>query len=414
MRPSEPRLLCGRAMRQVFDRAIEGFPGLADDLFVGQHHAFGCHAERMGLEDPHVGREFLLALGGAVIADGTVEILIAGVVRRLGCRVARLCNSAGVELPGAVGRSDKAPDDALQRICIAFSPKPSERLSAVSTISLSCRLRIPSLSTIAVPKLSAILSAWAASGQVRRTISRVARLRSCDTLALERLGVAGLAMSIPSLAAEAVPARAGLSFDAVDQNRQGTGGFTGLGQPNLQGRLAGKRGRPLKQAELPCAERLDRPLRGAPAALKRPAAGSNRSTEEKDSPARGDCLHRNRRAHSARQRPAPAAPSACHPRSAHVRAHRAGHRCENRRSCHSSTASPWGEPRHSDRVGIMAPRGVATSILRLGRLGHAVMPSVCWKALDLADMHRLKRSPIWVRLGFVALTSGRPAHNLPD
>jgi len=75
--------------------------------------------------------------------------------------------------------------------------------------------------------------------------------------------------------------RAGLSFDAVDQNRQRTDGFTGPVRPNQQGRRAGKRGNvPPQHAGLPCAERLDRPLRGAKAALKRPAAGSNRSTEE--------------------------------------------------------------------------------------------------------------------------------------
>lgn len=78
------------------------------------------------------------------------------------------------------------------------------------------RLRMPSLSTIVVPKLSAILCAWTASGQERRTISRVVPRRDCADRALERLGVAGLAMSVPSVAAEAVPARAGLPFDAAD------------------------------------------------------------------------------------------------------------------------------------------------------------------------------------------------------
>ncbi|WP_165823736.1 hypothetical protein [Metarhizobium album] len=47
-------------------------------------------------------------------------------------------------------------------------------------------------------------------------------------------------MSVPSVAAEAVPARAGLPFDADDQNRQGTGGFTGSIQLNQQGRFAGQ------------------------------------------------------------------------------------------------------------------------------------------------------------------------------
>jgi hypothetical protein len=47
-------------------------------------------------------------------------------------------------------------------------------------------------------------------------------------------------MSVPSLASEAIPARAGLPFDADDQNRQGTGGFTGPIQLSEQGRLAGQ------------------------------------------------------------------------------------------------------------------------------------------------------------------------------
>jgi hypothetical protein len=47
-------------------------------------------------------------------------------------------------------------------------------------------------------------------------------------------------MSVPSLASEAAPARAGLPFDADDQNRQGTGGFTGPIPLNQQGRVADK------------------------------------------------------------------------------------------------------------------------------------------------------------------------------
>jgi len=45
-------------------------------------------------------------------------------------------------------------------------------------------------------------------------------------------------MSVPSVAAEAVPARAGLPFDADDQNRQRTGGFTGPIQLSQQSRFA--------------------------------------------------------------------------------------------------------------------------------------------------------------------------------
>ncbi|WP_162760151.1 hypothetical protein [Rhizobium rhizoryzae] len=55
-------------------------------------------------------------------------------------------------------------------------------------------------------------------------------------------------MSVPSVAAEAVPARAGLPFDADDQNRQGTDGFTGLIRLSQQGRFVG-------QQVLTCADR---------------------------------------------------------------------------------------------------------------------------------------------------------------
>jgi hypothetical protein len=47
-------------------------------------------------------------------------------------------------------------------------------------------------------------------------------------------------MSVPFVAAEAVPARAGLTFDADDQNRLGTGGFTGPIRLSQQGRFAGQ------------------------------------------------------------------------------------------------------------------------------------------------------------------------------
>src|SRR5690606_16675128 len=51
----------------VLDRPVKGLPGLTDNLFVGGHRSLGCHAQRVGL-DTHVGREFPLALGAAVIA----------------------------------------------------------------------------------------------------------------------------------------------------------------------------------------------------------------------------------------------------------------------------------------------------------------------------------------------------------
>jgi hypothetical protein len=47
-------------------------------------------------------------------------------------------------------------------------------------------------------------------------------------------------MSVPSFAAEAAPARAGLPFDADDQNRQRTGGFTGPIRLSKQSRFAGQ------------------------------------------------------------------------------------------------------------------------------------------------------------------------------
>ena len=62
----------------------------------------------------HVGREFSFALRGAVETDGTVEIFVAAVVGKLGGRVTRFGHRAGVELAGAVGRSDIGADDALQ------------------------------------------------------------------------------------------------------------------------------------------------------------------------------------------------------------------------------------------------------------------------------------------------------------
>ncbi|NSL21621.1 hypothetical protein [Agrobacterium tumefaciens] len=49
-----------------------------------------------------------------------------------------------------------------------------------------------------------------------------------------------MAISVPSLASEAVPARAGLPFDADDQNRQRTGGFKGPIRLNQQDRFAGQ------------------------------------------------------------------------------------------------------------------------------------------------------------------------------
>lgn len=65
------------------------------------------------------------------------------------------------------------------------------------------------------------------------------------------------------------------------RNRQRTGGFTGPIRLNQQGRFAGQQ---VSTCSGPrachCAGRLGRPPRGAQAALKRPAAGSDRSEQE--------------------------------------------------------------------------------------------------------------------------------------
>jgi len=106
------RLAVERCAR-VLDRSVEGLPGLANHLFVGGHRALGRHAQRVGL-NTHVGRELPLALGGAIIADRPVEILVAGIVRCLGGCVARFGDGAGVELSGAMRRSDEGSDDPLQ------------------------------------------------------------------------------------------------------------------------------------------------------------------------------------------------------------------------------------------------------------------------------------------------------------
>lgn len=88
-------------------------------------------------------------------------------------------------------------------------------------------------------------------------------------------------MSVPSLAAEAVPARAGLPFDADDQEPAKDGRLHRSDPAEPAGQVCGPAGFDLLgTAGLPCAERLGRPQRGATAALKRPAAGLDRSEQE--------------------------------------------------------------------------------------------------------------------------------------
>lgn len=106
------RLAIERSAR-VLDRPVEGLPDLADNLFVGRHRTLGCHAQRVGLYT-HVGCKLPLALGAAVIADRTVEILVAGIIGSLGGCIARLGDSPAVELSGAMRRSDEGSDDALE------------------------------------------------------------------------------------------------------------------------------------------------------------------------------------------------------------------------------------------------------------------------------------------------------------
>jgi hypothetical protein len=62
----------------------------------------------------HVGCEFALALGGAVVSDWTIEILVPVIARTLCGGVSCFGDSAAVELPGTMGRSDIGADDALK------------------------------------------------------------------------------------------------------------------------------------------------------------------------------------------------------------------------------------------------------------------------------------------------------------
>ena len=88
-------------------------------------------------------------------------------------------------------------------------------------------------------------------------------------------------MSVPSVASEAIPARAGLPFDADDQGPARDGRLHRSDPAEPAGQGCGPAGLGLSRPRA-CrrAERLDRPPRGAQAALKRPAAGSDRSEQE--------------------------------------------------------------------------------------------------------------------------------------
>lgn len=96
---------------QEADGALRVSRRLENRPFVVGHCALRCHFERVGL-DLHVGRELPLALG-AVIANRAIESSSRASLDALAV-ASRLGHGAGVELSGAVRRSDKGPDDALQ------------------------------------------------------------------------------------------------------------------------------------------------------------------------------------------------------------------------------------------------------------------------------------------------------------
>ncbi|NKL80980.1 hypothetical protein GFL18_32535 [Rhizobium leguminosarum bv. viciae] len=80
---------------------------------------------------------------------------------------------------------------------------------------------------------------------------------------------------------EAAPAPAGLPFDAVERNRPSGGGFYRSGTAGRAKRVCGQAGvKPCEGREPVLRGRLHRSPRGAPATLKRPAAGSDRSENE--------------------------------------------------------------------------------------------------------------------------------------
>ncbi len=164
-------------------------------------------------------------------------------------------------------------------ICMARSPSPSSSAAAVSTMSFSCRSRMPSLSRTGRPKLSEMREHCAESGQASRTICSVVPLRSGTTRALGREVAVFLVMACPFfLVPEArtgpVPA---LPRARTDKNRRNDGRFRVRADRGEHGRLAAKQG-----FFSPCAgrgpamSRLVRSGRHAArnAALKRAVAGS--------------------------------------------------------------------------------------------------------------------------------------------
>ena len=164
-------------------------------------------------------------------------------------------------------------------ISIARSLSPSLRASAVSTMSRSCRSRMPSLSRIARPKLSEMRSAWGESGQARRTISRVVPRRSGMTRA-EARGERAVLVMMRSFLGFALGSDRALwpSLPRVRSTRTGVSG-------PLQGAAAAKASMGGLRTSGPSGLRRTRPpmtRRRSPIAcdlpLKRTAAGSDRST----------------------------------------------------------------------------------------------------------------------------------------
>jgi len=82
----------------MFGLALEGLPGLADDVLVSGDRAFGRHAQRVRL-NADFGGELTLALGRGFETDGSVEVFVAGVVGESRRRLARLGDGPAVELP---------------------------------------------------------------------------------------------------------------------------------------------------------------------------------------------------------------------------------------------------------------------------------------------------------------------------
>ncbi|MDP9634650.1 UNVERIFIED_ORG: hypothetical protein J2W85_006741 [Ensifer adhaerens] len=99
------------------------------------------HCERL-----HSGN--IISLVGAVVADWTVEILVAEVVRRVGCGVAprRLRGNTAARYHGPIRRRRRRC--GASRSAWRFSPSPSARLPACSRHLHSCHQHNRTLETV--------------------------------------------------------------------------------------------------------------------------------------------------------------------------------------------------------------------------------------------------------------------------